>query len=792
MNAEQIGPGPGGASAQVEYVLEHAPAVLRQRPQWVCWTSITRDGKSTKCPVSPRIGSNADSTNPTTWATFEEAVAAWRSNGYAGVGYVFTPDDPFCGIDLDDCINDDGNLVPGARAIVDEFDSYTEVSPSGRGVKVFITGRKPEGVGCRSKVISGFKEIEIYDRDRFFTVTGRHLEGTPKTVEDRQQPLEELCHRLWPATAPESLAPPHPSPPGCPDDEQLLAKARAATNGEAFSRLWEGDTSAYAGDDSAADLALCNSLAFWTGRNADRMDRLFRQSGLMRDKWDERRGHRTYGQMTIEKAILGTHEVLGSQRPVSSKSTVDAPAPPGDFDAGSGKLVLSPQQTLPTAQAYLRQFHAHRDRHTLVHHAGEFLAWRGNRYVLAEEGGLRHRLQYWLHGAVQWKTSRSGQQYLAPFDSNRRTVTDALDALQNCVHLPAEFSGPNWLDDVAGRPPAGELLPCLSCNLHLPTRQVLPVTPSLFTPCALDFDYAPKADPPERWNRFLDELFDNDQDARSLLQMWFGYCLTADTKFQKMLLIVGPKRSGKGTLARVLTRLVGAGNVTSPTVVGLAGNFGLQCLLGKSVAIVSDARFKGKEVSVVIERLLMISGEDRITVDRKYREPVDVVLPTRFTFLTNEVPQVVDASGAIASRFLILPLTRSFLGREDTGLYDTLCTELPGILNWAIEGWERLHSEGRFIEPASSVEARENLEELSSPVSAFVRDYCILDPTRRIPCKDLYGGWKHWCEQNGREYTGNAAQFGRDLSAAVPGVHRRRSTGQEGFYEGIELAECLP
>ncbi len=227
--------------------------------------------------------------------------------------------------------------------------------------------------------------------------------------------------------------------------------------------------------------------------------------------------------------------------------------------------------------------------------------------------------------------------------------------------------------------------------------QHLSATPRFFTTSALEFDPDPAAAPPNSWHEFLHQLFDGDLEALELLQEWFGYCLTGDTSQQKMMLIVGPKRSGKGTIARVLTRLIGTGNVCGPTTSSLAGTFGLQPLIGKTLALVSDARFHGENIPTVLERLLLITGEDAVTIDRKFLGSVTMKLPTRFMFLSNEFPKLTDASGALASRFMILRLTQSFFGNEDHGLTDRLISELPGILNWAIEGWRRLRERGRFF-----------------------------------------------------------------------------------------------
>lgn len=782
------------------------PAALRERSQWVCWKYITRGGKQTKCPVNARGGGLADSTDPATWASFDEVVAAWKAGGYAGIGYVFTADGPLAGIDLDGCIDDAGNIVAAAREIIDALNSYTEISPSGRGVKVFIGGRKPEGVGCKSKAIAGFKESEVYDRDRFFTVTGQPVPDTPAEVEDRQAALDALCIRLWPKKRSPHLNGTVASAGFSGDDEALIQRAGAAKNGDRFKTLWAGDTSLHADDHSGADQALCNLLAFWTGKDAARMDRLFRRSGLFREKWDEKRGEHTYGQKTIDCAIADCTETFSPRRrspPRSEASAAsDAPEPAegddllvplGQKDPATGRLVLSPRRTLPTAEAYAREFNQHADGRTLHGYGGLLMEWRGNRYCQVEEEWLKQRLQPWLHKALRYVLNKqTGEMELVDFESNPTTVKQALDTIRAFVHLPASTVSPSWLDGGKDRTPALELLPCKSLNLHIPTGRVLAPTPALFTINALDFDYEPNPEPPERWIKFLEQLFGDDLESVELLQEWMGYCLTGDTSQQKMLLLVGPRRSGKGTIGRIVTRLVGAGNVVGPTTSSLAGNFGLQPLIEKSLAIVSDARFGGDNVGTVVERLLCISGEDTLTIDRKFLGSVSMKLATRFMFLTNELPRLNDASTALAGRFLVLRLSNTFYGTEDVTLTDQLLAELPGILLWAIEGWKRLRQRGRFVQPKSGEDAIRDMEDLGSPVGAFIRDRCVVGTGHRAWVDDLYDAWKGWCEQDGRNAVSTKQAFGRDLMAAAPGVARRRGTGMVSFYEGIGLRGEVP
>jgi putative DNA primase/helicase len=213
-------------------------------------------------------------------------------------------------------------------------------------------------------------------------------------------------------------------------------------------------------------------------------------------------------------------------------------------------------------------------------------------------------------------------------------------------------------------------------------------------------------------------------------------------------------------------------------------------MIGKPLALISDARLSSKADSrVVVERLLSISGEDTLTIDRKYKEPWTGRLPTRFVVMTNELPRLSDASGALASRFLLLILLKSYYGHENPQLTDELLTESPAIFNWALDGLDRLTERGHFVHPASGADALQQLEDLSAPVSAFIRARCVVDGTATVEVDGLWTAWKAWCEEENHPL-GTKATFGRDLRAAVPTL--KRSRPREGddrtySYEGIML-----
>ena len=268
-----------------------------------------------------------------------------------------------------------------------------------------------------------------------------------------------------------------------------------------------------------------------------------------------------------------------------------------------------------------------------------------------------------------------------------------------------------------------------------------------------------------------------------------GYVISGRLDLHKILLLVGPTRAGKGVIARVLKALVGRGNFAGPTLASLGTNFGLSPLIGKPLAIVSDARLGGANVHQVVERLLSISGEDMLTVDVKYREAWTGTLPTRFLIISNELPRFGDASGAIANRFVVLTLRNSWLGRENPALTNELLAELPGILGWVLAGLDRLNGRGRFTEPPSSTDAIVALADLVSPVSAFVRERCAVGPGFEVAVDQLYAEWRAWADENGHR-AGSVQTFARDLRAVLPSLRMKRTRDGDDrrrWYEGVGL-----
>lgn len=386
------------------------------------------------------------------------------------------------------------------------------------------------------------------------------------------------------------------------------------------------------------------------------------------------------------------------------------------------------------------------------------------------------------------KASENGKPQLVPIRPTTRLVAEvraALPALD--LLLDRRKDQPFYID---GKP-AKELIVCNNGILNLATMELEPLTPQLFSTCALPFSYDPTKPEPDAWLSFLGQLWPDDPCSIFTLQEWFGYCLTPWTSLQKMLLIVGPRRSGKGTIARTLNALLGQQNVCGPTLGSMAGSFGLQPLLDKLLAVLSDARLSGRtDHATVIENLLRISGEDFVTIDRKHKTQIECKLPTRVMMLTNELPRLADTSGALASRFLTLKLTESFYGREDDKLTEKLLEEMPEILCWALRGRKRLRDRGHFVQPDSGAEAVQEMADLASPVGAFVREECEVKSGVSVDVDALWRAWLQWCESIGRDHVGTKPTFSRDLSTLVPGIKTRQVREMGGRlrrFEGIRL-----
>jgi putative DNA primase/helicase len=441
--------------------------------------------------------------------------------------------------------------------------------------------------------------------------------------------------------------------------------------------------------------------------------------------------------------------------------------------ADASEILPSPKDPSAVARQFIDERFTSDDMMTLRRWRSSWWTWQITQWKEVEDNAVRSRLYAYTERATY--LAKDGP---APWSPNRYKITDVTDALAAICLLESDIDQPCWLDD----PDRNNLIVSVTNGLlDIKRKQLLAHTPLFFNQTAVPFNYDPNAPEPRRWLDFLGELWPDDPDAIDVLGEWFGYVISGRTDLHKILLMVGPTRGGKGAIARILTALIGGKkNVAGPTLNSLATGFGLQPLIGKSLAIISDARLGSKNADVVVERLLSISGEDAITVDVKYREPWTGRLLSRFHILSNELPKFGDASTAIVGRFVLLLTTRSWLGKEDKTLEPDLNEELSAILNWALAGLERLTSaNGNCFTPLPSAdEAIIQMRDLASPVAAFVRERCVLGANQTVDKDALYAAFKTWAQDGGHTVK-TRETFGRDLRAVAPGVTVVRPRNKE-------------
>lgn len=457
----------------------------------------------------------------------------------------------------------------------------------------------------------------------------------------------------------------------------------------------------------------------------------------------------------------------------------------------------APTEPLEVAHRIYRDYRrATDDMRTVVAWRSTWMGWNTTHWAELDTAELRSEIYAKLRHVDYMRPIREKGQIIGyeekPWAPDKRKVANVIEAMQAVGHLSKDVDPPSWIErHDSATTPAAQMVSCTNGLLDLSMRTMVDHTPALFNTVSVPFAYDADAPKPVAWLAFLGSVWGDDVASIALLQEYMGYVLSGRTDMQKMLLLIGPTRSGKGTIARTLTKLVGPGNVGAPTLNSLGANFGLATLIDKPLAVIADARLGNTPSHTVVERLLSITGEDMQTVDRKYRDPWNGKLPIRFVMLSNELPKFRDSSGAIANRMLILQMTRSFLDEEDTDLGDKLAAELPGILLWSLAGLDRLNKTGRFTVPKSAKDATRLMFDLASPASAFVRERCKRGPELWATKDELYDAWKRWAEDNGHGRVAKEVFF-RDLLSVATDLKAGQRTIEGKRIRCYNHIEVLP
>jgi len=667
------------------------PSELRQRDQWVLWRIEERDGRQTKIPYQPN-GDKADNTAPATWGGFETIAQAYERGGFDFVGFVFSPVDPYCGVDLDHCIVDDV-VEPRRAAWVEMLDSYSEFSQSGTGIHIITRAPHP---GKRKK--DGALGVEIYDRARGFVFTGDHVPGTPRTINERQTEVAALYVEVFGEDKPEPAVGRRAPAPVDLDDHDLWDHMFTSKNGLEIRALFDGVVSFQradgTADHSSADLALCSHLAFWTGRDADRMDRMFRQTGLYRVKWERA----DYRERTINKAIDSTTETYrpriytNGDRPHEQPpdwpdddwTPADEDAPPADQVPAPATEFLPHWTDLGNAA---RMYALARDRAFYVPAFGKWYLWADTHWredtTLAIYRLAKEVIRSMYREAASIEDDKDRKEFAKWIrQSESRNRLDAMIALVRSE--PGMSLSPDELD----REPM--MLPCANGTIDLRTGELLPPNPAHRFTKAIDVAYDPKAECP-LFENFLSRIMGGSFELVCFLQRLIGHALTGDATGKYLVFLYGPKgNNGKSTLVETITRLLGPYALKSPSEMVMSRSH--RGTIPNDIARLRGVRFtvtnevdEGMKLSESVVKDL--TGNDTLTARFMRGEFFDFRPSHKLWVYGNQQPEIRGTDAAIWDRVCLIPFEVEIPESErDPQMPEKLARELPGILAWAVRG----------------------------------------------------------------------------------------------------------
>ena len=740
-------------------LLQNIPLELRKVPRWVMWSFVQvgseENKRWSKMPLQV-TGQSASSTNPATWTDFLSVEAAYKTGKFSGIGFVFSKDDDLVGIDLDDCYDlTTGFKNAAMQHIATSIDGYMEVSPSATGVKIF-TRSKPFASHADHSI--GF---EAYATGRFFTVTGQHISGTiPNEPQDLTAVIPERTMRST-GDAFEDYSPPVEGYDIHRIETEILSKLDPNCGYHEWLKI-----GAILHHQSGGDVEMLEAWDRWSSGGSDYTDV---GDYSCEAKWKTFKG----SGATLRSLIF----IINQQEREEALSR--------------GEIILT-NGAMNHARPFLDNLYLSEEGYKLVHYAQDFYVHATTHYENIEEATIRAKLYAFLD-----KCKRAGKKgALEAFNPSPATVSAALDAIKSITHLPnhPNTKPPIWLESyAANKPDASKLISLQNGIFHLEDSLLIPHSLGFFTQNSLPFSYDQSATCPT-WMKFLNSVWEKDPQSIECLQEMFGYILSGDTRQQKFFNIIGPRRSGKGTINKVLVALLGQHNTVAPQLEELCDTFGLQPWLGKLLASFTDARAPERNRSAVVSQLLRIVGGDTITVNRKNKESWNGYLPTRVVVYSNEVLQLTENSNALTGRMIVLKMTKSFYNNEDTDLAHKLEKELSGIFNWAMEGLRRrLERGGHFIQPQTGIELLEVMAELGNPIGSFCEDALVFDADSTVSKDEVFACYKHWALKKSLP-PGTEMAFKRRFLAAtqehfVESSLDRTDGNRTHVYRGVRLNE---
>lgn len=759
---------------------EAIPSELKALPNWVCYRYFYDDGidKYRKMPINPRDMEPAKSNDPTTWTDYDTAVRA--AEECDGIGFMFS-NSPYFGVDIDGVRDEIERYKAGEDTIIAEFvdtlQSYTELSRSGNGIHIICRGKLPPS-GRRKG------NVEMYENGRFFVMTG-NIAAEYADISECTGAIKTLHEKYIGGGTSPSSSPALPPAELALTDSELLDRAKNAKNGAKFARLYAGDISGYT-SQSEADMALCNHLAYWTGCDAERMDRMFRGSGLFREKWLREQSGTTYGALTIQKAILDCRNVY-------------TPGASGESYA----LRIGAESDADTAPAKRYTFDDMGNAERIFDAYGGFI-----RYSYTDKRWLYYDTRKWCIDTTG-EIERAAEQAIKALDADEPMYARAAELddedgdgegkkLYKAYLAHKKYSRSNrgkkaMLDELRHKIPIspmqtdidGMLLNTPTGIFDLREGVLRPHDPEAYITKIAHVEYDPTATCPT-WERFLGEIFGGDTDLINYVQRAVGYSMTASTVEQCVFFLHGSGSNGKSTFLSIIREMMGdyTVNIQPETIMvkNSAGGANSDIARLKSARLVTTV--EPNEGARLNEGLLkQLSGEDPVTARRLYGDEFEFIPQFKLWMATNHRPLIRGTDDGIWRRIKMIPFTVQIPDeKKDKHLAGKLRRELPGIFNWAIEGC-RKYQESGLQEPrsvrGSTMEYRKDMD----AIQQFIDECC--EQSGECPAVSLYSAYSDWARRN-HQYEMNNNVFGRKMSER----YVKQKTRNGAVYIGIKLGRA--
>lgn len=752
------------------------PDELKALPNWVnCYQD--------KIPRDPKTGNAAKTSDPSTWGTFAQATEAVKAHGVPYIGFVFDGKNGYFGVDLDNCMDN----VDLCDEFVETLGSYAEISQSGKGLHIICKGVLPAGGRRRGGV-------EMYSSGRYFICTGNIYNDKYTQIQDCTEQIKILHGKYIPSSAPSvglgggiiTL-----------DDQEVIDKARNSKGGEYFNLLYSGSWQGMYTSQSEADLALCNQLAFWTGKDPVQMDRLFRASGLYRDKWDKRRGADTYGNITIGKAIASCVAVYGSRNDFGGDSDTSLAlavfkgagglvGPSGGTVGGAGVAGMAYDAT-DTGNAK-RIYDRFKDVIRYSYNRKRWYFWDGKRWQI-DDGGEVKKLADVICEDLKREAFMADdpevQQQILKF-AHRSAASRAKEAMiKEVQHLDGIPASPDDFDAY------GDYLNCQNGVVNLRNGELVPHDPhfmmSKMTLCEYDVTHKE----PRLWMKFLDDVTGGDKELQLYLQKAVGYSLTGSAIEQCAFFLYGMGNNGKSTFLDTIAEVLGgysANTQPDTLMLGRAGSSGGSA--GSDIARLKSIRFVTSEEPTEGVRLnegllkQLTGGGSKITCRFLYGDEFEYVPEFKLWVATNHKPVIRGTDVGIWRRIRLIPFEMSIdKDKVDKHLRYKLRAEFPQILAWAVRGAVAWGREGMGECDRVRVATAEYKSEMDL-IASFIEQCIVIDygvggagsdgdaggdagASVGMRGQDLFALYLRWAKIN-NEFEMSSKRFFREASLRLP------------------------